>query len=189
MKSKYRIAAETNLASIKEKIKQKIQVKAQRLRRFDKRHHFYRHNWMFRTDAKKFYREIGRQSIEITEPPPIEEVEKFWKGIWSNEQTFDTDAPWLERETKRMADKNEQEWSNFTAGEVVDALRKAHKWKTPGVDKIPNFWLNALTSAHTLLSKTLSNGIHCPHRLPAWLSTGVTYSLTQEWQYEKSEKL
>ena len=40
--------------------KAKIQVKAQRERQFDKRDKFYRQNKIFQTDAKRFYREIGK---------------------------------------------------------------------------------------------------------------------------------
>ena len=50
---KYKITSAIDIPSIKEKLKQKIQVKAHRERRFDKRNTFYRQNKIFHTDAKK----------------------------------------------------------------------------------------------------------------------------------------
>ena len=62
-------------------IKQKMQLKAQRMRRYDKRSKFYRQNMIFKTDSKKFYREVGKEKILIRQAPPIENVEKYWKTV------------------------------------------------------------------------------------------------------------
>ena len=51
----------------------KLLVKAQKIERFERLIKF------FKIDAKKFYREMAKQPIEIEEPPSIKEVEKFWK--------------------------------------------------------------------------------------------------------------
>ena len=48
-----------NLTPLKETLKQKIQLKAQRMRRYEKRAKFYRQNSAFKFDKKKFYRELG----------------------------------------------------------------------------------------------------------------------------------
>ena len=53
---KYKIKNVIHISSIKEKIKQKIQVRAQGERRFDKRNKFYKQNKIFQIDVKKFYR-------------------------------------------------------------------------------------------------------------------------------------
>ena len=34
---------------------------------------------MFREDSKRFYRELGKKTIQIEKPPDIEEVKKFWQ--------------------------------------------------------------------------------------------------------------
>ena len=168
-------------------IKQKIQVKAQRIRRYDKRSKFYRQNLIFRTDAKRFYREIGRQPVIINEPPQIDQIEDFWRSIWSNSRSFNTDAVWLNRENERTLGNTPQEWSVITASEISEALLKAHKWKTPGVDKIPNFWMHTLTSVHTHLAKTLSYYMNNPTELPAWVTEGVTYLLAKSSDTKKPQ--
>ena len=50
---KYKIVSKSQIPSIKEELKQKLQVKAQRLRRCEKRSKFFRRNTIFETDTKK----------------------------------------------------------------------------------------------------------------------------------------
>ena len=33
---------------------------------------------MFREDGKRFYRELGKKTIQTEKPPDIGEVKKFW---------------------------------------------------------------------------------------------------------------
>ena len=82
IKRKYKISDENALLSTTESLKQRMQIKAQRLRRFDTRDRFYRQNKIFQTDARKFYRQIGKMKIDVKEHPEVEEIEKFWYNIW-----------------------------------------------------------------------------------------------------------
>ena len=81
IKRKYKISDENALLPTKESLKQRMQVKAQRLRRFDKRDRFYRQNKIFQTDARKFYRHIGKGKIDVKEHPEVKEIEEFWNNI------------------------------------------------------------------------------------------------------------
>ena len=63
--------------------------------------------------------------------------------------------------------------------EVSDALLKAPKWKTPRVDKIPNFWMHTLKSVHAHLSKTLPYCMNNPIELTAWVTDEITYLLAK----------
>ena len=74
---------------------------------------FYRQNKVFKTDAKKFYRGMGKQPIEIKEPPSINEVDKFWKKIGSNEKEHNEEAEWIKREEEKMKETEQQEWENI----------------------------------------------------------------------------
>ena len=44
---------------------------------------------------------MGKQPIEIKEPPSIKEVEAFWKKISSNEKENNEEAEWTKREEER----------------------------------------------------------------------------------------
>ena len=99
---------------------------------------------------------MGKEPIEIKEPSSIKDVEKFWKKSWCNEKEHNEEAEWIKREEERMKETEQQEWEDIELKEVEFSLKKSHKWKSPGLDKLPNFWLNILTSAHKVLTHTLS---------------------------------
>ena len=99
---------------------------------------------------------MGKEPIEIKEPSSIKDVEKFWKKSWCNEKEHNEEAEWIKREEERMKETEQQEWEDIELKEVEFSLKKSHKWKFPGLDKLPNFWLNILTSAHKVLTHTLS---------------------------------
>ena len=92
---KYEMTSAIHIPSIKEELKQKTQVTAQRERQFDKRNKFYRHNKIFQTDAKKFYREIEKNQIMVKETPPKDSIEKFWKGILGEKKACNMSARWI----------------------------------------------------------------------------------------------
>ena len=48
---------------------------------------FFHQNKLYRENTKKFYRELGKKSIEINEPPKIDEVESFWGNIWEKQKS------------------------------------------------------------------------------------------------------
>ena len=54
-----------------------MQLKAQRLRRYEKRNKFYRQNVVFKTNAKKFYGEIGKETINVDDAVSIEDSKVF----------------------------------------------------------------------------------------------------------------
>ena len=181
---KYKILSKEQIPTIKEEPKQKLQVKAQRLRRFDKRQKFFRQNKIFETDAKKFYREIGKETISVENVPSEEQVREFWNNIWGKEKPFNENAEWVRDLENSTKDIPEQEWENITAEEIERSLRKSHKWKSPGVDQIPNLWLHTLSSAHAKLACNLNSIMKEPNLTPKWLCHGATYLLAKSSETE-----
>ena len=49
-----------------------------------------------------------------------------------------------------------QKREDITVEELHKALKNSHKWKSPGVDKIPNFLLNALSEIQQQLTNSLN---------------------------------
>ena len=84
-------------------------------------------------------------------------------------------AKWNKREEERMKETKQQEWEDIKLKEVQFSLKKLHKWKSPGLDKLPNFWLNILTSTHKVLTHTLSQTMKNPEQILEWLAKGRTY--------------
>ena len=151
IKRKYKISDEKALLSTKESLKQRTQVKAQRSRRFDKRDRFYRQNEIFQTDARKFYRQIGKGKIDVKEHPEVKEIEKFWNNICGSEKQFNHNAEWMERQKERTSEVDEQQWERIDSSELRVTLGKSQKWKSPGIDKIPNFGSTLLMRYMTIL--------------------------------------
>ena len=83
MKKKYAMKKREDLPPLNETLKQKIQIKGQRIRSYEKRTKFYRQNNTFKPDKKKFYRELGSKQINVEKPPSRDEIEIFWTKIWS----------------------------------------------------------------------------------------------------------
>jgi len=74
---KYRVTNAREVAQLTETLKQKVQAKAQRFRRYEKRETQYSQNKMFKENTKKFYRNLGMNSIEAREPPSMAEAETY----------------------------------------------------------------------------------------------------------------
>ena len=89
---KHKIKTDEQLIACKEDLKQALQAKAQRIRRYSKRSEQYKQNKMFREDSKRFYRELGKKMIQIEKPPDIGEVKKFWQKILEQEVKHNEDT-------------------------------------------------------------------------------------------------
>jgi len=73
------------VGQLTETLKQKVQAKAQRIRRYGKRETQYSQNKMFKEDTKKFYRNLDMKNIEARELPSMSEAETYWKSLWGEE--------------------------------------------------------------------------------------------------------
>ena len=67
---------ENSCEEISEALKQRIQAKAHRIQRYDKRKRFFEQNRLFNLNAKKFYKEINGGNAIINKPPNREETAK-----------------------------------------------------------------------------------------------------------------
>ena len=55
-------------------------------------------------------------------------------------------------------------------------MTKSQKWKSPGIDKVPNFWLNSLSSSHFTFTRLLNEIMLNPEKGPKWICEGTTYN-------------
>jgi len=74
-----------DVAQLTETLKQIVQAKAQRIRRYKKRETQYCQSKMFKEDTKKFYRNLGMKNIEAREPPSMAETQTYWKSLCGEE--------------------------------------------------------------------------------------------------------
>ena len=124
IKRQLKIKTKEEIPQAKEILKQRIQAKAQRLRRLTKRSNFFWHNKLFREDTKKLYRELNSNKIVVHSPPTIKEVEDFWSGIWETDKTHNTNAPWIQRQKELYNDLDAQQWEKIELNETIAAIKR-----------------------------------------------------------------
>ena len=101
-RSKYKIKYLEEIQNVLEKIKQTIQAKAASLRQYQKRACFYKDNNLFKNNTKQFSRNNGKSQIKINKAPSEEEIHSFWEKIWSDSKTHNSQAPWIEKLSKKI---------------------------------------------------------------------------------------
>jgi aromatic ring-opening dioxygenase catalytic subunit (LigB family) len=74
---KYKVTNTIEIAQLIEELKQKLQAKAQRMRRYEKRKNQYIQNKMFKEDTKQFYQYVGVRTTAINDHLHMEEVELY----------------------------------------------------------------------------------------------------------------
>jgi len=141
------------VGQLTETLKQKLQAKAQRIRRYEKRETQYSQNKMFQEDTKKFYRNLCMKNIEAREPPSMAEAETYRKSLWGEEAQHNERAEWIRREEKRKISLTD--WRPIQISEIALYLLKAHNWKSPENDQIQNYWLKAFPATHRHIKKNL----------------------------------
>jgi len=177
IEQKYNTRRNQNLPEVKEIIKQQMQAKAQRIHRFEKQTKFYRQNKTFKEDTKRFYRKLGKKSIEVKEPPEIREVEEFWSKIWEDNKSHNIEAQWIKDLEKVTENQEQQRWHDISKEEAILAIMKSSNWKAPGNDGIANFWLKNLSSVHEDLTTAYNDILKNSEKQPDWLTEGLTYLL------------
>ena len=73
---------------------------------------------MFREDSKRFYRELGKKTIQVEKPPDIGEVKKFWQNILEQKVKHNEDAQWIKDQEEELQQINQMEWKDLTVEET-----------------------------------------------------------------------
>ena len=174
---RHNIRCRDDIPNVVEKLKQQLQAKSQRLRRYDKRQKFFYQNKTYEQNAKKFYRELGKKNVIIHQVPERESIERFWSSIWEEEKHHNMNAEWIRQLEKDNQDIPEQIWLDISIEETKIAIKRSKNWKSPGNDGIANFWLKHLTELHEDLTYAYNKCLESPETCPDWLTNGTTYLL------------
>ena len=73
----YKVTNATEVAQLAEILKQKVQAKAQRIRRYEKRETQRIQNKMFKEDTKKFSKSFGATNTEARKTPSMTGVQSY----------------------------------------------------------------------------------------------------------------
>ena len=80
------------------RLKMELRSKVEKARRLEKNRESLRPNSLFQRDARRFYRDLGKQTIHITSPPSVSEIEQCWSDILETEVCHNKSALWLRRQ-------------------------------------------------------------------------------------------
>ena len=176
---KHKITADEQLIACKEDLKQTLQAKAQRLRIYTIRSEQYKQNKMFGEVAKRFYRELGKKTIQTGKPPDIE-VKMFWQKILKHEVKHKEDAQWMKYQEEELQQISQMEWKDLTVEEPRVNMTRAANWKSPGPDRLPNFGIKQFNNLHKPMTEAYSEIIKDPKQTPDWLVEGATNLLPKK---------
>jgi len=141
------------VAQLTETLKQNLQAKAQRIRRYEIRETQYRRNKMLKEDAKKFYRNLGMKNIEAREPSSMPEAQTYWKSLCGEDSQQNERSEWIRMEQKRKVSHIDRIPIQIT--EINSYSSKFHNWKSPGNNQIQNYWLKSFPTTHSFITKKL----------------------------------
>ena len=172
LKRKYKIEDHQIRAKIAEH-QAHIKGLAAQIRNKDKKINQKRINRLFAENPRKVYRELISDTIEVENPPKKEELEQFWRPLYETAKQHQ-EGPWVQKIEATNAPKPKMMGIRFDSDIVKRKLTQFGNFKTPGIDRIPNFWLKKLDALHPHLADTFDNLVHHQADLPEWLIRGNT---------------
>ena len=184
MKRKYNIINEETRTESLEKLKQRLAALNNRLSRYQRREKQYQQNQDFLNKRSKLFDELRGNRITINNPPSKENVENFWKPLYEKRKTFNKNATWLPEYKLSIENIVESNYTKITINKIKVATDKFSNWKSPGIDKLQNFWWNKLTALHPKTADVFDEMINQPEICPDWLTTGRTTLVAKKPQTE-----
>lgn len=172
--NKYKIFNEQDHDRVSETLKQRIKALAGRLKRYDDMNKRKMQNQLFQENQHQFYRSLNSSSnIQTKEIPSKTEIQTFWESILSEPVPFNKEAQWIKETEEAMENIEIKEFNEIGLEQIKAAIKKLSNWKTPGIDKIQNFYLKYLTSTHIFLAELFTKIINKKEQMDEWFTTGL----------------
>ena len=96
---------------------------------------------MFQNNQKLVYRQFKGGQIKVNEPPPVQEVQKFWADIWGKTKDVNLTNPWYkDLQDNYCKDVLPKEYK-IDIEVFMRVLRKMPNNKAPGRDCITAYWV------------------------------------------------
>ena len=100
-----------------EELKQRITVKATKVKWNDNRIKQFQGNKNFETNQGRFFKNLEGKE-ESTKPLNAEDATAFWKGIWSTKVEHKPDAEWVDKAKEKMPSEK-QDTVKITKDDVI----------------------------------------------------------------------
>ncbi|CAG4952411.1 unnamed protein product [Parnassius apollo] len=147
-------------------LKQRIAAWGKRIRRYTERSTRFNQNRLFQSDQKRLYESLERPMVSGTGPAPNQaDTVAFWRGLWS-EPVNHSEGPWTEVVASQCVGIAPMDPVIITPDDVVEAVRRAPNWKSPGLDGLHHYWLKGF-----MLSDKTTTSEQSVSALPRGVST------------------
>ena len=144
-------------------------------------------NKQFGENPRKVFREILKQTIEVEKPPPKEELEQFWRPLYENPIQHQ-ESEWIKAITSANKEKHPMLPFTIELEHLKRKLKEFGNFKSPGIDKIPNFWLKQFSSLLPKYVSSFNKMKDGEEPTPAWLTTGQTKLLPKSEETHRPSK-
>ena len=81
---------------------------------------------------------------------------------------------------KNVRKSTQMEWRDLTVEELRVNMTRAANWKSPGPDRLPNFWIKQLKSLHKSIAEAYSDIVKDPKQTSDQLVEGSTNLLPKK---------
>ena len=169
------------LLCLKDTYRQKAKAKGARLRRYNELTKRKEQNFNFNNNRKKFFRELEKENVSSENiNQDTGKFRHYWSSIWSTPKQYQKEANWIQEVEDRCVGLRPMDDVVFEPGDIAISLKKAANWKSPGPDKLHNFWLKYLTATHEPLARCFTEGLKDPDLIPKYLTEGTTFLLLKK---------
>lgn len=92
-----------------------------------------------------------------------------------SQQRIQQESQWLEEEIEEchygmVYYIPRMEETIITKEDQIEAIKRTHSWKAPGLDKIHNYWFKYYTAIHGKLTELCNETIEEPNKLPPFFT-------------------
>ena len=144
-------------------------------------------NSEFSKNPRKVYNDLINENIEVKKPPEKEALEHFWRPLYETEKIHE-EHEWIEIIETKNETKPKMPALLITVKTVKKKITKYGNFKSPGIDKIPNFWLKKLEALHPHYACTFNKLINNQEQSPSWLTHGSTSLLPKSEDTQMANK-
>ena len=162
-------------------LKQELKATSSKIRYQEKKFERNRINRKFTYNPKNVYRDFKNDKTEIEIIPPKENIEKYWKDIWTKTAPFNDNAAWIKTlQTEYCVNATQKDYviNSKTLKEVISKLQNN---KSPGIDGIIGYWFKNLNfyinDLVKLFNSILNKEVDIPNKevdIPTWFTIART---------------
>jgi hypothetical protein len=174
IKIKYKIRSNNELKAKAIQLGMEVTAKAKEIKNREARFLTRKQNSDFERNQKQFFRSMNNDEILVKNPPDHAQLNDFWRTLYETPKSHNTDNQWIADIREEIGDKNLMENVKITSENFVKKVNKSHNFKSPGIDKVTNFWLKQITSLHKHYINCFNKILTSKEASPEWLTCGRT---------------